>query len=218
MQTGNASGEIRHRVLQGQRTPEGLSQGELYFPGVRVSAKKRQEPRRENMDGLPAGYQCIGKEADQASDPRVEPPETNLRQLERAGQAVQSPYQGLDELLQPLLQVSVIPALRSHRSEAGAMGSAQVPQAGGKADTGPRMAEESGQPATAAVRSLARLWESRGTDNGSCMTGDCHVQFCEGCALKRNKFSGLRWPSWQRLASSHVSSLAWAGGNTHCEA
>src|ERR1019366_4159858 len=92
--------------------------------------------------------------------------------------------QGLDELLQPLLQVSVIPALRSHRSEAGAMGSAQVPQIGGKADTGPRMAEESGQPATPAVCSLARLWESRGTDNGSCMTGDCHVQFCEGLWVK----------------------------------
>ena len=40
----------------------------------------------------------------------------------------------------------------------------------------------------------------------------------EGCALKRNEFSGLRWPPWQSLASSHVSSLAWAGGNTHCEA
>src|ERR1019366_7617429 len=144
MKIGNESGEIRHRVLQGQQTPEGLSQGEIHFPGVRVSAKKRPEPRRENMDGLPAGYQCIGKDTDQTRDPRVEPPETHLRQLERAGQAVQSPNQGVDELLQPLLQVSVVPALRSYRSEAGAMGSAQVPQASGKADTGPRMAEESG--------------------------------------------------------------------------
>ena len=33
----------------------------------------------------------------------------------------------------------------------------------------------------------------------------------EGCALKRNKFSDLRWSPWQSLASSHVSSLAWAG-------
>src|ERR1017187_801573 len=50
------------------------------------------------------------------------------------------------------------------------------------------------------------------------MTGDRLVRICEGCALKRNRFSGLRWPPWQSLASSHVSSLAWAGGNTHCEA
>src|SRR5207244_5348010 len=47
---------------------------------------------------------------------------------------------------------------------------------------------------------------------------DVAVRGCEGCALKRNEFSGLRWPPWQSLASSHVSSLAWAGGNTHCEA
>ena len=45
-----------------------------------------------------------------------------------------------------------------------------------------------------------------------------HGGVCEGCALKRNRFSGLRWPPWQSLASGHVSSLAWAGGNTHCEA
>jgi group II intron reverse transcriptase/maturase len=31
---------------------------------------------------------------------------------------------------------------------------------------------------------LARSWESRGTDIGSCMTGDCHVQFCEGLRVK----------------------------------
>jgi hypothetical protein len=48
--------------------------------------------------------------------------------------------------------------------------------------------------------------------------GNPHGRVCEGCALKRNEFSGLRWPPWQSLASSHVSSLAWAGGNTHCEA
>jgi RNA-directed DNA polymerase len=42
----------------------------------------------------------------------------------------------------------------------------------------------SGQPATPVVCSLARPWESRGTDNGSCMTGDCHVQFCEGLWVK----------------------------------
>jgi hypothetical protein len=29
-----------------------------------------------------------------------------------------------------------------------------------------------------------QLWEGRGTDNGSCMTGDCHVQFCEGLWVK----------------------------------
>ena len=45
-----------------------------------------------------------------------------------------------------------------------------------------------------------------------------HGGVCEGCALKRIEFSGLEWPPWQSLASSHVSSLAWAGGNTHCEA
>jgi hypothetical protein len=57
-----------------------------------------------------------------------------------------------------------------------------------------------------------------GMNDGSRMTGDRPVRFCEGCALKRNKFSGLKWPPWQSLASSHVSSLAWMGGNTHCEA
>jgi hypothetical protein len=41
---------------------------------------------------------------------------------------------------------------------------------------------------------------------------------CAGCALRRTGFSGLKWPPWQSLASSHVPSLAWAGGNTHCEA
>src|SRR5882757_10532145 len=64
------------------------------------------------------------------------------------------------------------------------MGPAQVPQIGGKADTGSSMAEESGWPATPAVCSLDRLWESHGTGNGSCMTGDCHVQFCEGLWVK----------------------------------
>src|SRR5260370_37892952 len=115
MQVGNASGEIRHRVLQGQRTPEGVSPDKFYVPGIRVSAKKKYAAIRADMDPLSTRHQCIGLEADRTRDPRVEPPETNLRQLERVGQAVQSPDQGLDELLQSLLQLSVAPALRSHR-------------------------------------------------------------------------------------------------------
>src|SRR5260370_32484760 len=137
MQTGNASGEIRHRVLQGQQSPEGLSQDKLYVPRVRISTQKRQETRREDMDELPACDQCIGNEADQASDPRVEPPATNLRQLERTGQTIQSPHQGLDELLQPLLPVSVIPALPSKGSEAGAIVSSKQLQIVGRATTTP---------------------------------------------------------------------------------
>jgi len=35
---------------------------------------------------------------------------------------------------------------------------------------------------------------------------------------KRMKFSGLRWPPWQSLASSRVPSLAWGSGDGHCEA
>src|ERR1700722_537307 len=114
MQTGNASGEIRHRVLQGQLTPEGLPQGELYLPWVRVSATKLQGTRREDQDEFPARDQCIGNEADQARDSRVEPSETNLCQPERARQAIQSPHQGLDELLQSLLQVRTVSALRTY--------------------------------------------------------------------------------------------------------
>jgi hypothetical protein len=114
MQTGDASGEIRHRVLQGQPPPEGLSQNQLYLSGVRVSAKKRQETRREDMDELPACNQCVGNEADHANDPRVESSETNLCQPERTGQAIQPRNQRLDELLQPLLQVSTVSRLYDH--------------------------------------------------------------------------------------------------------
>src|ERR1700722_14772477 len=71
------------------------------------------------MDELPARDQCIGNEAHQTSDSRVETSETNLCQLERAGQAIQSPHPGLDELLRPLLQVRTVPALQSYRFEAG---------------------------------------------------------------------------------------------------
>jgi len=35
---------------------------------------------------------------------------------------------------------------------------------------------------------------------------------------KRMKFSGLRRPPWQSLASSQVPSLAWGSGDGHCEA
>ena len=74
------------------------------------------------------------------NDSRVETSETNLCQLERAGQAIQSPHQGLDELLRPLLQVRTVPALQSYRFEAGAVGAAQVPQISGKADAGASLA------------------------------------------------------------------------------
>src|SRR5271170_7964469 len=117
------------------------------------------------MDELPARDQCIGNEANQASHSRMEPSETNLCQLERAGQAIQCSHQGLDELLRPLLQVRTVPALQSYRCEAGAVGAAQVPQISGKADAGASLASDSGCPGTPAVCSLARSWKSRGTDN-----------------------------------------------------
>src|SRR5216110_1517018 len=40
------------------------------------------------------------------------------------------------------------------------------------------MADEGDGPATPVVCSLARSGESRGTGNGSRMTGDCHVRLC----------------------------------------
>jgi RNA-directed DNA polymerase len=76
------------------------------------SSKTRDGKFRTNF--LPA-ISASANEADQARDSRVEPSETNLCQLERAGQAIQSPHQGLDELLQPLLQVRTVSALRAYR-------------------------------------------------------------------------------------------------------
>src|ERR1700693_1113194 len=64
------------------------------------------------------------------------------------------------------------------------MGSAQVPQVGGKARKSPRMAGESGAPATPAVCSLARLWESYGTDNGSRVNREVPARFCERLRVK----------------------------------
>jgi hypothetical protein len=104
-------------------------------------ATKRQETRREDMGKLPPRDQCIGNEAHQGNDSRVEPSETNLCQLERAGQAIQCSHQGLDELLRPLLQVRTVPALQLYRCEAGAVGAAQVPQISGKADAGASLAK-----------------------------------------------------------------------------
>ena len=92
------------------------------------------------MDELPARDQCIGNEAHQTSDSRVETSETNLCQLERAGQAIQCPHQGLDELLRPLSQVRTVPALQSYRCEAGTVAAAQVPQISGKARAGASLA------------------------------------------------------------------------------
>jgi hypothetical protein len=91
---------------------------------------------------------------------------------------------GLDELLQPLLQVSLAPTLRSYRSEIGALGSVQVPQVRGKAGTSPRMVKESGQSATPDCSFTAAPWESRGTDNGSRVTCECPARFCEGLWVK----------------------------------
>src|SRR5208282_1669650 len=64
------------------------------------------------------------------------------------------------------------------------MGSAQVPQIGGTAKTGPSMAEEGDRPATPAVCSLARPWESRGTGNGSRVNREVPARFCEGLWVK----------------------------------
>jgi group II intron reverse transcriptase/maturase len=169
---------------KGQPSSEGLSQDKFYVLGVRISATKGQGSRREDLDELPACDQCIGKEADQASDPRVESPATNLRQLERASQAIQHSNQELDELLRPLLQVSSAPALCSSRSEAGALAPTQVPQIGGKAHPGPRMAQESGPPATPAVCSLVRPWASHGTDNGSRVSREVPARICERLRVK----------------------------------
>src|ERR1035437_10514605 len=64
------------------------------------------------------------------------------------------------------------------------MGSAQVPQIGGTAKTGSSMAEEGDRPATPAVCSLARPWESRGTGNGSRVYREVPARSCEGLWVK----------------------------------
>src|SRR5260370_40203756 len=74
MQVGNASGEIRHRVLQGQRTPEGVSPDKFYVPGIRVSAKKKYAAIRADMDPLSAisasALKRIGQEIREWNLPR----------------------------------------------------------------------------------------------------------------------------------------------------
>src|SRR5579872_6815806 len=167
MQIGNASGEIRHCVLPGRHSEEGVPKRNVHVLGVRVSTEEHQDSQREALDGLRACSQRGGKEADEGQDPRVGYPETNLREPARAGEALQPSPEGLAKLLQPLQEIGDACDLRLLRSDSHALGPTQVPQVSGKvAAVRMLVAEHQGQTASV-VRPLARLWKSLGTDNGS---------------------------------------------------
>jgi len=64
VQAGDAPGEIRRGVLQGQQSARTLPPATVYVPGVYVPAEASPRPRREVLDELPACGECSGDEAD----------------------------------------------------------------------------------------------------------------------------------------------------------
>lgn len=150
----------------------------------RGACRPRAASRWADMDELPACGEWGGDQADVSNHPRVGNPEANLRRLACAGQAVQHHIERMVELLRTLLSISDAASLRSLRSQTAMLGTTQIPQACGSAT--PAILAAADRPATpAAVHPLARFWKSQGSDDGSRMTGDCHVRFCEGLRLKR---------------------------------
>src|SRR5208282_6561792 len=75
-------------------------------------------------------------------------------------------------------------SLRSLRPEAFTLGAPEIPQTCATSTPRRALAEEDCLPTPSIVHPLARLWKSPGTDDGSRMTRECHVRFCEGLWVK----------------------------------
>src|SRR5271155_4657755 len=60
----------------------------------------------------------------------------------------------------------------------------EISQVCGTSALGSPLADENGQPTPSVVHPLARPWQIHGPDDGSRMTRESHVRFCEGLWVK----------------------------------
>jgi hypothetical protein len=60
----------------------------------------------------------------------------------------------------------------------------EISQVCGTSALGSPLADENGQPTPSVVHPLARPWQIHGPGDGSRMTRECHVRFCEGLWVK----------------------------------
>src|SRR5262245_42334142 len=89
------------------------------------------------------------------------------------------------ELLRRLLSLSSAEGVLPLRWKASAVRASQIPQPGLIWSTTVTLATPDDAPEPSAVPSLVAFWTPHGSDDGSRMTGDCHVRFCEGLWLRR---------------------------------
>ncbi len=108
LQAGSASAEDEARLLQGHEPAWRLSEPIIRLPRLYLSPEEGSLARRSVRCFIPACGQSGRAESDQANDPRVGVAPSERQDPGRSGSDVQSSDPGLDQLLQPLLQVGAI--------------------------------------------------------------------------------------------------------------
>lgn len=106
------------------------------------------------------------------------------------------------ELLRPLLSFSAAANLLPLRWKTAAVGASQISQTQLQCATTPPLVGSDAAPTPTAVHSLDDFWTTPGMNDGSRMTGDRPVRFCEGLRLKyRGLLSFLQCASGFELDS-----------------
>src|SRR3954452_1786583 len=108
----------------------------------------------------------------------------------RSGADVQRAHPGLDQLLWSVLPVGALPDPEAHRCHPGAMGLSEVQGLVQAQDAGHPLAGAHCAPPDKVVRPLEpALWPR--PNNGSRMTRECHVRFCESAGVRSPRATHL---------------------------
>src|SRR3954462_11235845 len=108
----------------------------------------------------------------------------------RSGADVQRAHPGLDQLLWSVLPVGALPDPEAHRCHPGAMDLSEVQGLVQAQDAGHPLAGAHCAPPDKVVRPLEpALWPR--PNNGSRMTRECHVRFCESAGVRSPRATHL---------------------------
>src|SRR5208283_2639082 len=108
---------------------------------------------------------------------------TQRQDARRSGADVQCAHPRMDQLLWSVLPVGSLPDLTAHRRLSGAMGRSEVQVLAQAQDAGDPLAATHRAPPDRPVRALAPAVWTR-PNNGSRMTRERHVRFCESAAVR----------------------------------
>src|SRR5208337_1542371 len=160
-----------------------VSEPEVRLPRLHVEAEAVATAGRKGRRLVQPRGRRQSAQGDPADGPKLVPSPTQRQDARRSGADVQCAHPRMDQRLRSVLPVGALPDLTAHRRLSGAMGRSEVQVLAQAQDAGHPLAATHRAPPDRPVRSLARALWTR-PSNGSRMTRECHVRFCESAGVR----------------------------------